>query len=302
MRLLTKCTLALCLLFTTAVSQAADSVGGGDSSVIFTIWAPYGTGQSNSVSIDLGINLSDVLDPSGFTQSFDLDAQIAANTSYATLEDLVNDIGINTLSATPAQWNIAAGDNDTSGQQQLGRSILTSVGDDFSFAQISGTNNNVNAALSQIDAHINAHNQTQMGGVFIPNQDASAGGNGGSGNWGDNFGSGVGWADGDFDNSSSPTTDSLVTDTVGTVVPIDIFGSETVDLALLETANSDTDGLASLAKTLLGSITLDWDGAATTLSFDVAPIPVPAAVWLFGSALLGMVGFSRRKQQQAIAA
>ena len=32
-----------------------------------------------------------------------------------------------------------------------------------------------------------------------------------------------------------------------------------------------------------------------TLAIDVAPIPVPAAVWLFGSGLLGLVGFARRR-------
>ena len=32
-----------------------------------------------------------------------------------------------------------------------------------------------------------------------------------------------------------------------------------------------------------------------TLAIDVAPIPVPAAVWLFGSGLLGLVGVARRR-------
>ena len=31
--------------------------------------------------------------------------------------------------------------------------------------------------------------------------------------------------------------------------------------------------------------------------FDVTPVPVPAAVWLFGSGLVGLVGFARRKQK-----
>lgn len=34
-----------------------------------------------------------------------------------------------------------------------------------------------------------------------------------------------------------------------------------------------------------------WDGA----SFQMSPVPVPAAVWLFGSGLLGLVGIARRK-------
>ena len=32
---------------------------------------------------------------------------------------------------------------------------------------------------------------------------------------------------------------------------------------------------------------------------DLSPVPVPAAVWLFGSALLGFAGWARRKNKQA---
>jgi hypothetical protein len=31
-------------------------------------------------------------------------------------------------------------------------------------------------------------------------------------------------------------------------------------------------------------------------NFDIAPVPIPAAVWLFGSGLLGLVGIARRKK------
>ena len=34
---------------------------------------------------------------------------------------------------------------------------------------------------------------------------------------------------------------------------------------------------------------------ATTSKGDIPPIPVPAAVWLFGSVLLGLAGFAKRK-------
>lgn len=37
------------------------------------------------------------------------------------------------------------------------------------------------------------------------------------------------------------------------------------------------------------------DSASFTSNFDVVPVPVPAAVWLFGSGLLGLVGIARRK-------
>lgn len=47
-----------------------------------------------------------------------------------------------------------------------------------------------------------------------------------------------------------------------------------------------------------GSWQLTYDvGTGASLTYAAtAPVPVPAAVWLLGSALLGMVGVSRRKQ------
>ena len=36
--------------------------------------------------------------------------------------------------------------------------------------------------------------------------------------------------------------------------------------------------------------------SGSTLAVDLAPIPVPAAVWLFGSGLLGLAGMARRKK------
>lgn len=44
--------------------------------------------------------------------------------------------------------------------------------------------------------------------------------------------------------------------------------------------------------TTLGKFTL---GSDSRLTFSVAAVPVPGAVWLFGSALAGLLGFSRRK-------
>jgi hypothetical protein len=38
---------------------------------------------------------------------------------------------------------------------------------------------------------------------------------------------------------------------------------------------------------------------SSTLAIGLSPIPVPAAIWLFGSGLVGLVGFSRRKQKSS---
>jgi len=45
-------------------------------------------------------------------------------------------------------------------------------------------------------------------------------------------------------------------------------------------------------------VNLYGSGAIDNLEYSV--VPVPAAVWLFGTALIGLVGFARRKQQSGI--
>jgi hypothetical protein len=37
------------------------------------------------------------------------------------------------------------------------------------------------------------------------------------------------------------------------------------------------------------------DSVSFTSRFEVQPVPVPAAVWLFGSGLLGLMGIARKK-------
>jgi hypothetical protein len=41
------------------------------------------------------------------------------------------------------------------------------------------------------------------------------------------------------------------------------------------------------------------DGHSDYLSAPTAPVPLPAAVWLFGSGLLGLIGFSRCKKSRS---
>lgn len=51
---------------------------------------------------------------------------------------------------------------------------------------------------------------------------------------------------------------------------------------------------SSATQSLLGSFTLAANGSLT-----FAPVPIPAAVWLFGSALMGLVGVARRRKEVA---
>lgn len=47
--------------------------------------------------------------------------------------------------------------------------------------------------------------------------------------------------------------------------------------------------------TTLGKFTLGTDSTLTFTSNQVSQVPVPAAIWMFGSALVGLLGISRRK-------
>lgn len=62
----------------------------------------------------------------------------------------------------------------------------------------------------------------------------------------------------------------------------------------------DWDGLMTLALSNFwgGSLIEDIPGSISNVAIwgKVSPVPVPAAVWLFGTALLGFIGFSRRTQ------
>jgi hypothetical protein len=56
-------------------------------------------------------------------------------------------------------------------------------------------------------------------------------------------------------------------------------------------------GTGTVESYILGSAKLGSDGTLTlTGNTTTAPVPLPAAVWLFGSGLMGLVGVSRRRK------
>ena len=82
-------------------------------------------------------------------------------------------------------------------------------------------------------------------------------------------------------------------------------GVFTNGLGISEFDGESNDGLV-LAAALISSSTAylmfgdgfgDSDLDDMVVRVDVSPVPVPAAVWLFGTALIGIFGFRRRKSQ-----
>ena len=71
------------------------------------------------------------------------------------------------------------------------------------------------------------------------------------------------------------------------------------DLSFCPVCNAFTGTLVSVGN--VGSGWTPFDGTPYTEVYNVAvtPVPVPAAVWLFGSGVLGLVGVARRRSRKS---
>jgi len=102
---------------------------------------------------------------------------------------------------------------------------------------------------------------------------------------------GVGISAGAIDNAAGAVNGVMVNTWSG------VTGGFSVASVTFQAVASGTTGL-SLSEYILNP----WAGAGLLLNPDyvdatvtVSAVPVPAAVWLFGSGLMGLMGFARRK-------
>jgi hypothetical protein len=100
---------------------------------------------------------------------------------------------------------------------------------------------------------------------------------------------------------------SLIDNSLGGMpgLKLDLWNADLT--ALLETITSPggsslwlslgTYKLIVSATSVIGSLPEQY-----TIQGNISSVPVPAAIWLFGSALMGLIGFSRRKSGSAVVA
>lgn len=301
------------LLLLPSVSPAFQSPDSGDSSLVLHIWSDLDNYQNDPPAaqndpyggyvIDTGVNFSDVVsDLSGATDVVvDLNAIMDANSDNTTLADAFDTLyGSDTNGK--AYFSLVAMDGQTTTGAIAGdRAILTTISGS---TPASGTNVQLNNSVSSANTYFGF-----ISGSGVEYNTASAGtvSNGTahalSDYWGANFGGS--WSA--MVNYATIDTGVAVAD-VSTVTPqytYDFSGaSQSLNMALYSTGGSGGNGEAvtnyySDLGLSLGQATLDF--AAGTLTITPTQVPVPAAVWLFGSAILGLVGFSRRSAQQASA-
>jgi hypothetical protein len=110
----------------------------------------------------------------------------------------------------------------------------------------------------------------------------------------------------DFTNGGSGLFEEVVFGNTGgftLVLPVDRSGTQAVRLNL---ASEITGAAETIAVTSVVTYDCDnvictsWTSTATLSGYTgtVSSVPLPAAAWLFGSALVGLVGSGRRKKAQ----
>ena len=265
---------ALLFVFGFSANAAIDNVATGNSSLILTIFDRI---DGESIVVDTGLNIDDLVmrdaPASGATTVTPIDPGFSMN-----IDTLLTNAGLADTYASvfadntnPIEWNLVAGDNlgNNSGQG-TGYSILQT-----SEVDGAGTNLSLQQGLTNVQTFFN-----ELGSAngFVSTS-AAAVPNGGNPNWQENLGGASGGAFGD--------NTFLVGESMAALI---LYTSELF-------LGSFPSAAADLALTNLG-FTAAFDG--TTLSIgSVAPIPLPAAVWLFGAGLAGLIGFGRRNAATA---
>jgi hypothetical protein len=168
-------------------------------------------------------------------------------------------------------WTIMGGDNQGTAGTEGARRYATTTQFDFATTPSTLTNtqigngayNGLNGMLLQLNGTLAGANSTQSDGLWgQSNQSYTA-----ATNW---FGAG-------------PVNDNAI--------------GSSAHFYLIATGTGGTLGLARVYKGV--DFTLSSTGVLSSASVDVPQVPVPAAVWLLGSALVGLTGIRRRKVEVA---
>ena len=93
----------------------------------------------------------------------------------------------------------------------------------------------------------------------------------------------------------------IITSNSVSVDVINFFGAApTFDIFSLDLVSviPPSSGLINITPSALSDLTSGWEGRPVDYigaSVTTSAVPVPAAVWLFGSGLIGLIGLTRRK-------
>lgn len=240
------------------VLPTSDVNNTGGSELVLTV---FNSNTQKSYSRDLGVSFNQLLGGAGL-------AAYTADTSLQSLD----------LTDPNFQWNVTAADGITNGASvpEFGTRVLTTINN-------SGTPSTTNSELSQSTTSLT---QFVNGLNILSTHDTETHGSSISDGPPDNGN----WLSGYTTQWQYPESGSI-----GDSMAF-WFGKE---FAFFDTSGRNpgpnTNPSDQAIYEQLGTFTLDNLGTLTYVSASVNPVPVPAAVWLFGSGIVGLVAVARRR-------
>lgn len=237
--------------------QASASIANGGSGNGELMLSVYDTSTLTSYTRDLGITMNDFIANGNTTNQF-----FAAN---SLLTSNFN------LGSSNVRWNVAA--LDITGSGLNGMRFLSTT--NASLATVKTTTNSAaTGGMKNVENYVNAVNGSIDTNTAVNSSYVNTSANG------------YAYFDAGFKKDWLGNAKFDSTALVGQ------------SLGFFYITPSNTSGLSKVAATqFAGTLgNAKWTlGANGDLSYKVASVPVPAAAWLLGSGLLGLVGVARRK-------
>ena len=107
-----------------------------------------------------------------------------------------------------------------------------------------------------------------------------------------------GWDSFAIDVSSGDILDFNFTSTSGNALtPVDNANDINLEGLGIMSSKTTPDLVLAYNDNILGTGDSDFDDMMVRAKFTGTVVPVPAAAWLFGSGLLGLIGMARRRKQ-----
>jgi hypothetical protein len=223
--------------------------------------------------LDLGVSVDSLLPTGSLVTNASLNTSLAGINKTVSASSALQSF----LAANPAAgdlWTLEGGQWNGSSSTPAGNNTRAPGGGKAIFTSANGTANNANVA-SKTDGNMNSF-LNGLNAEIVPGQ-----------------------GNGAFLGLQSATEATCAACTLSsaeqrygfwTAIDWSALGSTAVQLFAF-TGNNSPGVLQSY---ILGNATLDANGTLT-ISGNQASVPLPAAVWLFGSGLLGLFGVARRR-------